>query len=161
MAIAAWAVVDADREITLAADSLIGLQQNNDRAELYGVVVAVEWSALTQHPIVIWSDSSYALEGAMRLCVNHFDLPDGPDSDLWSRLQSALRDCGDLPLLQHVPAHRSLAQSTGPLDDWLIEGNRRADQAAAAAHRARDSALLDLWKALITRCPTSSSLRCF
>ena len=149
LSLGAWAIIDSSTDCVLAADALVGLVQNSDRAELHAMVVAVEWCAQTDSSTTIWSDSAYALEGAARLSIDIHDLPDGADLDLWRRLQATLPLCMYPPQFQHVPAQRGRDAGVSPLDDWMIYWNDRADRAARRAHANRPRTLQMTWRTLV------------
>ena len=149
LTLGAWAVVDASADLTLASGYLNGLEQNNDRAELMAIVVATEWCVQHQVTATIWSDSAFALGGAVLaltqgLCEAHELYP-----DLWLRLVQAQQHASGVIHYQHVPAHRAQTDSTSPLEDWLTLWNNRADRAAFRAHQDRPHGLREAWKRLV------------
>ena len=147
LSLGAWAVVSATHDAILAAGVLPGLDQSSDRAEVYALVVAVEWAINFAQPVTLWSDSSYASSGLQRLLVDRADIPEGADNDLWLRLQAVLHGSELCIRIQHVVAHRAFG-SVQDLDEWTAYWNSRADRAAVAAHRTRSPMTMMLWKQL-------------
>ena len=75
--LAAWAVVSATNDCCVANGVLGGLGQDNDRAELRAVIAAVQYAIEMQKNTVIWTDSTFAAEGMVRLLHDAADLPEG------------------------------------------------------------------------------------
>ena len=148
LALATWSIVSATHDCRIAAGPLPGLAQNSDRAELYAILLAVQWATLRHQPSVIWTDSAYAATGLHRLLTHIADVPKQSNCDLWLQLQSTLKDATVSIRVQHIAAHRDPAVQPTELDIWTATWNGRADRAAARAHIHRPEALTTAWMTL-------------
>ena len=108
--LAAWAVVSATNDCCVANGVLGGLGQDNDRAELRAVIAAVQYAIEMQKNTVIWTDSTFAAEGMVRLLHDAADLPEGHCGEDRVELQGLLCH-GEVQLqIHHVPWSRQVGK---------------------------------------------------
>ena len=147
--LSAWAVVNASTDRCIVRGTLGGLGQGNDRAELCAIIAAVEFALTQTHVTVIWTDSTYAAEGTLRLLQDIDDVPEGQHSDDWLRLQGLLCQREHPIQIQHVPGHARWELCDQDLDSWLARWNDRADREANMAMKLHSWELQRLHRLLL------------
>lgn len=103
--LASWAVVSASGDFCVASGVLGGLGQDSDRAELRALIAAVNYALEIQRDTTIWTDSTFAAEGMVRLLHDIRDVPDGNYDNDWLELQGLLCQREMSLQVQHVPGH--------------------------------------------------------
>ena len=146
--LAAWAVVSATNDCCVANGVLGGLGQDNDRAELRAVIAAVQYAIEMQKNTVIWTDSTFAAEGMVRLLHDAADLPEGHCGEDRVELQGLLCH-GEVQLqIHHVPGHAKWVNQDFDFDNWAARWNDRADREANMAMKLHGDELLCLHRQL-------------
>ena len=165
--LAAWAVVSATSDSCIASGALGGLGQDIDRAELRATIAAVQYAVDIQRDTVVWTDSTFAAEGLVRLLRDGDDLPGGHCAEDWIELQGLLCQCDVQIWVHHVPGHAHWVNQDADVDNWAARWNDRADREANMAMKMHGGELLRLHQQLwepswrrTFRCmrPTSTSL---
>ena len=146
MALGSWACVSATMRQVIAAGPLSGLDQSNNRAEVFASLVALRWVSRHETPATIWSDSSYAAGGLDQLNGGQVDDFETHE-DLWEEIAALLTGLpSGFVQVQHIPGH-ALNRSPEDLEGWLGFWNDTADHAAKQAHSCRGLAFEQLWQA--------------
>ena len=86
-ALAGWSCYLANTEETIAAALLPFSHRTSDRAEIWAIVMALDWAAHTACQVHIYSDSQYALDGFAHIMRQGFIPTEWRNQDLWQRLQ--------------------------------------------------------------------------
>ena len=141
-ALGAWAVISPQEDRCIAKGCLGGLSQSGDRAELKAAMAAVEISITADCPMTLWTDSTYAAEGILRLLRNPHDIPDISNHDYWLELQGLIIECRHEIQVQHVPGHSNVPAVDNDPGDWAARWNDRADREAQLAQRLH----ADAWR---------------
>eukprot|EP00435_Cladocopium_sp_Y103_P019223 s3975_g4.t1 len=139
----AWAVVCPQLDQWVVRGTLTGLLQHNDIAELKAIKEALEWTAGFRGEVTLWSDSSYAASGLVRLLGNSSDLPEDLGGGLWVEIQELVNQRTAMLRVQHVAAHRTELYEADPVDAWTAKWNARADWEAASAQYLRPQDFLN------------------
>ena len=148
LALASWAVISATQCAQITAGPLPGEVQCNNRAELYAVIVAAQWTQQQRCHTHLWTDSAYTANGTWQLQHDNHNLPYHTHTDLWRRLASTLADLDPEQFqVHHTPAHGSPDDQSDPVDAWLARWNNTADTAAKAANQQRGQPFQDIWAA--------------
>ena len=146
--LAAWAVVSATSDSCIASGALGGLGQDIDRAELRATIAAVQYAVDIQRDTVVWTDSTFAAEGLVRLLRDGDDLPDGHCAEDWIELQGLLCQCDVQIWVHHVPGHAHWVNQDADVDNWAARWNDRADREANMAMKMHGGELLRLHQQL-------------
>ena len=142
---AAWAVVHLDANTVVASAPLAGLCQSISRAELCAVLATLHWKLRSPCALRIWCDSAYVVLNFQHLLATKMVPAHWEHQDLWHQaLSLVLRIDWDSCQILKVRAHGDLADSTSPMDDWLIAGNDLADRAAKRQNLQREPDILKL-----------------
>ena len=107
---------------------------------------AVEYALTQKQETNIWTDSTYAAEGTIRLLQDIDDLPDGQHQEDWLQLQGLLCQRDHCIREQHVPGQAKWDHWDQDLDSWL---NDRADREANMAMKLHSPAFLRLHRLLL------------
>ena len=141
-ALAGWSCYLANTEETIAAALLPFSHHTSDRAEIWAIVMALDWAAHTACQVHIYSDSQYALDGFAHVMRQSFIPTEWRNQDLWKRLQASWERLSSTVQLTKVSAHLDPALALTEHDAWLRYGNSCADSAAKAAVRTGGSTVL-------------------
>ncbi len=155
--LAAWSVVLASpcspdpsawSAELVGAQPLSGLIQTAFRAELRGVLAALEFAQGTGRPVRIWCDC-LGVVTRFRLLV-HDGLPlrvNNPHHDLWARILDLVDVLGiNNVQVAKVDAHLDAGITDNLVEAWLIVNNAVADQAAKRANSERTSVFWHQWQ---------------
>jgi ribonuclease HI len=146
--LASWAVVSASGDYCVASGSLGGLGQDSDRAELRAVIAAVNYALEVQRDTTIWTDSTFAAEGMVRLLHDIKDVPEGNYENDWIELQGLLCQRDVMLQVQHVPGHCQWIHQEVDFQNWAARWNDRADREANMAMKLHGPHLLALHRHL-------------
>ena len=103
--LAAWCVVSVELGGPVAAGFLPGVIHNSNRAEVWGLVVAVQWLTDCNSDGIIHVDSAYACGGAQFLAATLTVPCDWDNRDLWECLADSLRKHPGDVSFRKVAAH--------------------------------------------------------
>ena len=145
LSLASWAVVSATSQITLNAGPLPGVSQSICRAELYAILVALQWRDLMEVECTIWSDSAVVVTGVHQLLFGGHPDDFDTNEDLWRAVHALLQMAppGSVQI-RHVPGHAATGYIQD-VDDWAGFWNQVADSAAAAAQAMRPQTFWTPW----------------
>ena len=115
--------------------TLTGLTQHCDRAELRGIIAAIEWGLALDKPLTIWSDSSYATDGLHRLLHDCQDVPDSSNDLDWRELQCLIISAQIPIFVQHIPGHSATGHPMNDVEAWTAQWNDRVDREAQMAQK--------------------------
>ena len=104
-AVASWSVILASRSIPVGVGLLPGLCHSSGRAEIWALVMAVQWLIDHHAEGIIHVDSQYALDGAHFLQKTLTVPADWGDRDLWTHLLERLLLLEGRVKFQKVSAH--------------------------------------------------------
>ena len=109
----------------------------------------LQWNAIeTQRDTAIWTDSTFAAEGLVRLLHDGADVPEGHCVDDWVELQGLLCLCDVQLQIHHVPGHAKWVDQDIDFDNWAVRWNDRADREANMAMKMHGDELLCLHRQL-------------
>ena len=139
LALAAWAVVNANTGSVLASGPVHGMLQTSPRAETLAALCAIKWAVCVQAPVTIWSDALHVVQQLQLLLQGEGLSADCENHDIWSQVLDvvSLVPRGWLTV-QHVHSHLDSGRLESPFEDWLKLWNDCADTAATTANRNRD-----------------------
>ena len=126
-ALAGWSLVLANASRPILSGLLPGMQQTINRAELFGVIVAVQWTSHFGVCSELWSDSQYVVDGYEDLLLHSAVPHEWENGDLWAVLLEWMRRCASVPAIHKVRAHQILCSSMTQLDQWKTYYNQMAD----------------------------------
>ena len=129
IALAGWACIDADSHHVVSGGLLPGIVQNINRAELTALISAVKWYHVHGGPVVVWSDSSYVVDGFRQLQYHQDPASCDSNEDLWELLCNLLPQSTDF-VVYKAAAHVDVDLCQSPLEEWVCSNNDRADFAA-------------------------------
>ena len=136
LALASWACVHADGAVVLQSGLLPGMLQNNARAELYAVIVAMAWCRFHACSAIVYTDCAYVKDGYDYLC-RHGAVPSAwKDEDLWELVLQLLASLDGIVTLIKTSAHVDVAALVDVADSdlvWQAHWNEAADVAAKSA----------------------------
>ena len=143
--LASWAVVAVEPATIVAAGPLHGILQSIDRAEVVALHAAALWTLASGERNVAYSDSFYALRGFSFLREHGYIPRHWKHEDLWTQVLQTLGKLapGDFEW-RKVRAHADPRHSTGPAEDYILQGNDFADRTAKRYNQMRSSSFLDL-----------------
>ena len=144
--LAAWAVTNATTGKQIAASALAGLTQTIGRAELYAIVVAVQWCLAYRVTAGIWSDSKHVVDRILRFQQDGQRCDSSsPNHDLWHCLFDALdlMDEGQISLYW-IPSHLDEVQCDTEYSEWVACWNNAVDHQAVLANRCRSPEVMRL-----------------
>ena len=154
---AAWSVVLASpcsvtptawKAELVGAQPVSGLAQTSFRAELRGLLAALEYTRGTGRPVRIWCDCLGVIS-RYRLLV-HDGLPlkvNNPHHDLWTRVLDLVDELGTNNVqVAKVDAHLDVGATDNLVEAWLIVNNAVADHAAKRANSERTSLFWHHWQ---------------
>ena len=145
LALAAWAVVDMTTGRVCGTGPLTGLAQTVPRAELRAALYALQWAALNQVCLALWSDSLYVVEGVNTLLSGGDVLDCWDNHDLWVTMLEATLQLGQSQLkCRHVPSHLDVNLCENVFEEWVAKGNNWADRQADMTNRSRPQELVSL-----------------
>ena len=141
LALAAWAVVNANTGLVLNSAPVHGLTQSAPRAETLAVLSAIKWAAQVGLPLTIWSDALQVVSQLQTLLDGGTLVDDGANHDLWVQVRDLLPCFPEGAItVQHVHSHLDSAKLTSPFEDWVKRWNDTADRAAVTANLNRSTA---------------------
>ena len=147
----AWAV-------TLAADGpgqlsntlvlgghLQGLCQSAFRAELAGVLHALQWASSRCLKLTIWSDCQGVVIGLRKLLRGGRVRPNRAHSDLWHQIETVLQeDTMEVQVIK-VVSHCQVSAAQTPEEEWACWHNQLTDQAAVRINGKRPPEFWQAW----------------
>lgn len=135
--------------VPLAAQPLHGLIQTVYRAELFAILVALQYAVVSGCGVRIWSDCQSAIAAFNAHVIDRLPVPaNSKHCDLLRAIQStAERVPGGCVAALKVPAHTNLEDASSDLERWLFTGNDKADHLAKSANAARPESVWSLWSA--------------
>eukprot|EP00435_Cladocopium_sp_Y103_P045783 s1301_g13.t1 len=140
-ALAAWAVVDMTSNRVISRGLAPGLVQSSDLAELLAALSALLWALRFGVAICIHSDSSYVVDGLSVLRHVQTVPRKWKHQRFWKQVHDVVRQIDPAQWDVHkVYSHCDFALATSTLDEWWIQGNAKADSAAARAFDCADAA---------------------
>ena len=132
-ALAGWSCYLANSEEPLASGLLPLAHPTSDRAEVWAILMVLDWTAAVHCQVHIYTDSQYAYDGFVHIMRQGFVPLEWSNQLLWRRVQCSWERLSSPVLLTKVRAHRSLTESTTEHEAWLIRGNAIADSMAKTA----------------------------
>ena len=148
-ALSGWAVILANRSAPICTGTLPGIAQSINRAELFSLLVAVQWAVSFCVSLEVWSDSQYVCDGYNDMIFAGGPNLDGPNADLWQLLWSWVSRLLSIPKIHKVKAHRAMAAASSQQEQWEIYHNDLADRnAKLAVHYPAEHGIAETWKEL-------------
>eukprot|EP00434_Breviolum_minutum_P008662 symbB.v1.2.007635.t1/scaffold472.1/size199090/5 len=143
--IASWSVCRAGTLTNLSDSDVIqsgqlpGIIQTAFRAEVFAILVAVEWGTVHDCALRLWCDCLGVVNRLHHMLQCHRRVkPNVAHADLWNRIFDNLQILGfDRVQITKVPAHQSLTQVDSEYECWLVLHNNLADRAARLANLCR------------------------
>ena len=143
-ALSAWGVVHANTGQALSSGHVPGVLQSAPRAELWALISALKWGLRVRVELVIWTDSLNCATG-VRALLSGCDWLPGENCDLWEQIAEQLSGFSwDELDIQHVPSHVLSNLCESPLEEWLANWNRHADELAGRTNLNRPLSLVEL-----------------
>ena len=121
------------------AGPLPGIIQSAYRAETFAVLQALEFAAVVQLPLHLWSDCGAVVAQVRALLQGKQVSANHAHADLWSRISHLLQRIPQV-LITRVSAHENPAQAPDALHMWCYHNNARADALAVDANTHRGPA---------------------
>ena len=145
LALAGWAAIATHDGSPISHGPLAGHHQSISRAEITAIVATLHWVVefANSSNLTIWSDSAFAATQFQELLHQQELRPE--HRDLWQDVLPLLRLRIGSTGIQHISAHGDLRNSTGPLQDWTIQWNARADHFAKQAAWTRSWSFLQVY----------------
>ncbi|CAL1128806.1 unnamed protein product, partial [Cladocopium goreaui] len=136
---AAWAVVNATTGRSISHGPVPGLLQTIGRAELWGILSAIEWAITYDAEIILWTDSAGTWRKARRLQQHDGELFfDGENDDLWRKLTEALMRTREGQIdFRWTPSHIDTIKCDNAIEEFLAVWNDIVDRHAIQANRQR------------------------
>lgn len=136
---AAWAVVNATTGRSISHGPVPGLLQTIGRAELWGILSAIEWAITYDAEIILWTDSAGTWRKARRLQQHDGELFfDGENDDLWRKLTEALMRTREGQIdFRWTPSHIDTIKCDNAVEEFLAVWNDIVDRHAIQANRQR------------------------
>eukprot|EP00435_Cladocopium_sp_Y103_P062884 s241_g24.t1 len=143
---ASWAVVNASTGQSISHGWVPGLSQTIGRAELWGLISAIEWAVKYDTRIILWTDSAGTWRKACRIQSGGASaIFDGENDDLWRLLADALsRTVSDQIDLRWTPSHIEVSKCDDVVEEFLATWNDIVDQHALATNQNRGPAFAQL-----------------
>ena len=142
---ASWAVLNASTGAIVAAATVPGLWQTNDKAEIWAIMAALQWSLTMSRQIHIWTDSKFAADSLAYVLQNGYVPHTWENRTEWLRILHLLEQLHDiLPYIHWIPSHMEPLEQDDPFAEWWSEWNGRVDRLAAHVnlHRGTEYAAL-------------------
>ena len=163
---AAWACVNASTGLLLSVGHVPGLWQGNDLAELHGLHACLDWACHHMVVVHIWSDSKFIVDAAKWLWQNRRIPIRWAHRELWQQIVDYMNLLDShKPCFHWVPSHVDPNTSQDPFEDWWIQWNARADEAARLHNDSRGSHYWQLFDAAAQwhdeQCSVLGKLRAF
>ena len=148
---AAWAVILASSdEICMPQSHVIesghlpGLLQSAVRAELFAVLRAIEFAAVCQVEVTIWTDCHAVFRRLRRVLMGTQVKSSSAHADLWERIAGLVQDSSHLVRVEKVAAHQKISAASTQRETWMFRHNQIADREAVAANMRRTPEFWDL-----------------
>ena len=138
---------DVSQSEVIVAGHVMGLIQTAYRAELWGVLRALEWALTHQHRIRIWCDCAGVVRGVQNLLAfGYRGRVNGRNSDLWQKISDVIQLLGPLNVrITKVAAHMDDGDAETDFEQWCFLFNGVVDRAAVATNLARDGTFWTLF----------------
>ena len=151
--IAAFAVTMAstgtsayDHEV-LIAGHVPGVLQSPFRAELWGLLHALQIAEQQSGHIRIWTDCAGVFSRALLLQQGNVVVkPNQKHGDLWQRVFELLSNIGHKVSLHKVVSHIDVGHGQSEVECWAYWHNGLVDAAASAMNNRRSELFLQLWE---------------
>eukprot|EP00438_Fugacium_kawagutii_P015015 Skav200787 [mRNA] locus=scaffold318:51268:53013:- [translate_table: standard] len=137
--LATWGVACATpagaEEHVAIASGVVVVHQTVSRAELTGVIAALQWVTVVRRPFRLWIDNQYAWKKLSRMwhSATWYSKPTSPNHDLLDKLFSLVLQVRPFHLgTLKVVSHQVVSNLT-PIEQWVCLGNEAADRAAEQA----------------------------
>lgn len=132
----------------LAAAPLAGLVQTAYRAELMGLLTALQFAVWFHWHVRIWCDCESVLTKFELLRQGLRSVrPSMPHFDLWTQVQQCATQLGDGRIqVVKVPAHEDRSKVDSAFEQWMVQGNEIADLAAKQANTCRPPLVWRAWE---------------
>ena len=151
--IATWgtAIWNGDFFQPLSSGGVPGWHQTSLRGEIWAMVSALQFVALTGKPARLWTDNKTVFDRTFQYLT---DLPSDwstqKDGDLWHWLYHQLRQVKHLiQKIVKVTSHLDPSEQNHDADAWAIQGNITADHVATQARNNLDPALWQAWNKVV------------
>jgi len=148
---AAWAVILASSDEMCMRQShviesghLPGLLQSAVRAELFAVLRAIEFAAVCQVEVTIWTDCRAVFRRLSRVLMGMQVKSSSAHADLWERIAGLVHDRCHLVRVEKVAAHQKISAASSLKEKWMFRHNQIADREAVAANMRRTPEFWDL-----------------
>ena len=133
LSLASWAIVNACDGTIIGSGLLPQLLQTIGRAELWAIVLALDWALHYHCSPSVHSDSAYAIEGCLAL-QRLLTIPSHwADQDLWRLALWYIERLGDRCSFHKVRAHLDEVTAADETQAWCIYWNSIADANAKSA----------------------------
>ena len=143
---AAWALVNATTGLSISHGVVPGLHQTTGRAELWGLLSAIEWALHYDVDIILWTDSASTWRKALRFQRQSTAFASlGDNEDLWTRFVAALAHAREGQIdIRWTSSHIDVSRCDDAAEEFLAVWNDIVDSHAVAAnsHRGCHFALL-------------------
>ena len=133
LALASWAVINANDGRHIGSGLLPQIHQTIGRAELWAIILAMDWALHYHCSPCIHSDSAYAIDGCIHLQSALVIPSHWVDQDLWKRALWYIKTLGDSCTFMKVRAHLDEAEAADETQAWTIYWNSVADANAKTA----------------------------
>ena len=139
------------RSQVLAAGHVPGILQSAYRAELWGVLAALNWACARRRKVRIWSDCSGVVLGLRNMLhYGYRGSVNGKHSDLWRAIARAVSNLGaDNIVITKVASHLDPGEAPTELESWCFCFNGVVDRAAEATNLTRHPAFWDLFRRFV------------
>ena len=144
--LAAWGVVNATSGHIVGTGYVPGILQSTPRAEIYGVIAALQWVVRQQCLATLWLDAKSVASVLSNLLQGEDQLPTTRNLDLWQMIIALVSqlECGQVTV-QHVPSHLDPGTCRNPFKDWAVSWNQHVDVVAAITNLSRPVSFLQVY----------------
>ena len=140
--LAGWAVVNATSGEITGHGCVPGLVQSAARAELCGILAALQWCLHFKARVAIWCDSQFVVTGMRNLLSGKWAMvsPSAENHDLWLLIAELLTQTVELLVdVFWVPSHLAMDRCDTMLEEWICSWNDVADACAVTSNDHRSS----------------------
>ena len=148
---ASFAVTVAGTSLNLLEHKLLlaghvpGQHQTAYRGELYAMLVAIRFAALTHQQVCIWSDNKAVVRRVRSLQAGAGVKPNSSHSDLWGEIHTLLTNCRDRITICKVVSHGAGDKAQSDIEEWAFWHNALVDHAALKYNETRPPVFWELW----------------
>ena len=151
--IATWgtAIWNGDFFQPLSSGGVPGWHQTSLRGEIWAMVSALQFVALTGKPARLWTDNKTVFDRTFQYLTDPpSDWSTQKDGDLWHWLYHQLRQVKHLiQKIVKVTSHLDPSEQNHDVDAWATQGNITADHVATQARNNLDPALWQAWNKVV------------